>query len=111
MKKTIHWYEKRGKGSYFDPKLNHFIDDHYQFSEVANEDTIDVKNLIGEVIQEEPIEPHIQKGRWFAVTIEVWRKIKVEIKFTEKDLEPLNKIMTKDEAMKIWEEIIKRKQK
>jgi hypothetical protein len=26
MKKTIQWYEKRGKGSYFDPKLNHFID-------------------------------------------------------------------------------------
>ena len=24
MKKTIHWYEKRGKGSYFDPKLNRF---------------------------------------------------------------------------------------
>lgn len=26
MKKTIQWYEKKGKGSYFDPKLNHFID-------------------------------------------------------------------------------------
>ena len=25
MKKTIYWYEKRGKGSYFDPELNHFI--------------------------------------------------------------------------------------
>lgn len=25
MKKTIQWYEKKGKGSYFDPELIHFI--------------------------------------------------------------------------------------
>jgi len=26
MKKTIHWYEKKGKGSYADKDLRHFMD-------------------------------------------------------------------------------------
>ncbi len=110
MKKTIQWYEKRGKGSYFDTKLINFLDEHFQFRfEIADMDILNPDNMIDPTAQEGPEEQNPTKGIWIPVPMEVLRKMDPDMKFTEEDLKPLNRIMTKKEAVRTWEEIIERK--
>ena len=45
-KKTIHWYEKKGKGSYSDRKLKHFIETISSNGSAFDEDIPDHDNQI-----------------------------------------------------------------
>ena len=115
MKKTIQWYEKRGKGSYFDPKLRHFIDEHFQFSDISDQitdkDIINPDNMIDPTTQEGPKEQNPTCGWWIPVPDKILKKLTPDMKFTEEDLKPLNRIMFKKEAIKIWEEIIEKRKR
>ena len=116
MKKTIQWYEKKGKGSYFDPRLRRFTNEHFQLSEIAEQITdteiVNPINLIDSGIQNVPEKQNPTLGWWIPIPVEVLKKKMIlDVELTTEDLKPLNRIMTKKEAITIWEEIIEKKLK